>query len=122
MRSGTDISVADCGSGFQLSDLLIEKRRGDDAAVEVAQIQLFVRGVGILIRQADPKEHGGDAELLLEGGDNRDRAAFAVEHRWLAETAFDGASSRLHERVVEVGHPRFAAVHACQADLYGLWR
>ena len=90
--------------------------------MEVAEIELLVRGVRIFVRQADAEEHGRQPEDLLERGDDRDRTAFAVEDRGLAEALLDRAPGRLHERVVEVGHPRLAAVHARHLHLDRLRR
>src|SRR3954465_13550495 len=45
---------------------------------------------------------------------------FPVEHRRLADPLLDRPPRRLHEPVVELGHPRFAAVHARDLHVDGL--
>src|SRR5262245_13325669 len=86
-------------------DLVVEERRGNDAAVEIREIEFLVRRVCVLIRQPDSKENGRQAENLLEGRDDRDGAPFAVEHRLLSESLFDGPPGGLDVLVVELGHP-----------------
>src|SRR5690606_41184221 len=65
------------------------------AVVEVAEVQLLVRRVRVLVRQPDAEEHGWHAELLLERGHDRDRAPLTVVDGGLAEPALDGAPGRL---------------------------
>ena len=72
-------------------DLVVKIRRRDDAAVEVAEIELLVRGVRVFVRQPDAEQHRGQAENLLEGRDDRDRSPFTVEDGRLAETFFNRA-------------------------------
>ena len=71
---------------FERCDLLIEIRGRDDAVVEVAEIEPLVRRVRVFVRQADAEQHARQAELLLERRDDRNRAAFAVEHRRLCRS------------------------------------
>ena len=78
--------------------------------------------MGVLVGQANPEQHARQAEFLLEGGHHRNRSALAIEHRALAEALFNGAAGRLHEWIVERGHPRLAAVHARDLQLHGLRR
>ncbi len=65
----------------------------------------------MLVGQTDAEEHARRAEFLLERRHDRNRSAFAREHGALAEALLDRAARRLDEPVVEVGHPRLAAVH-----------
>ena len=76
-----------------------------------AEIELLVRRVRVLVRQSDAEEHRRKAEDLLERRDNRDRSPFAVENGRLAESFLDRTAGGLNVTVVEVGHPRLAAVH-----------
>src|SRR5436189_4261801 len=94
-----------------LSYFLVQVGGGNDAVVEVADVQLFVRRMGVFIRQADAKKHGGQPELVLERRDDRDRAAFASENRRPAESLLDRPAGSLHVGIVERRHPRLATVH-----------
>ena len=69
-----------------------------------------------------PNSTDGKAELLLKRRHDRNRPALAREDRLPAEAALDGAAGGLHERVVERGHPRLAAVHARHLQLDRLRR
>ena len=71
--------VVDCYRSLPISSY--RNADGDDAAVEVPQVELLVRRVRVLVGQADAEEHRRHAELLLERRDDRNRSAFAVEHR-----------------------------------------
>ena len=53
-------------------DFLVEKRGRDDPVVEVAEIQLLVGRVRVLVRQSDAEQHARHAELLLKRRDDRD--------------------------------------------------
>ena len=106
----------------RLGDFVVQNRRRDDAAVEVAEVELLVGGVRVFVGQADAEEHGRRAELLLERRDDRNRSAFPAEHRRLAEALLDGAAGRLDERIVVLGQPRLAAVHAGDRQLDRLRR
>ena len=87
-------------SSVSLSDLVVEIGGRDDAAVEVAQIELLVRRVRVLVRQADAEQHR--------------RAARGSPGRWrrpessppsrlntgvLAEPLLDRAAGGLDERL-----------------------
>ena len=69
-----------------------------------------------------PNSTDGRPQDLLERGDDRNRAAFAVEDRLLPEALLDRAAGGLDELVVELGHPRLAAVHARDLHLDRLRR
>src|SRR5258706_9631849 len=86
--------------------LLVQVSRCNDAVVEVAHVQLFVRRMGVFIRQADAKEHGREPELFLEGRDHRNRAALAGKHRRTAKPLLDGPPRSLDVRIIERCHPR----------------
>ena len=43
-------------------DLAVQVRGGDDAAVEVAEVELLVGGVGVLVGQADAEKDARQAE------------------------------------------------------------
>ena len=52
------VSVArDLRQLFQIRDLLVEKRRRDDAVVEVREIELLVRRVRVLVGQPHAEQH-----------------------------------------------------------------
>src|SRR5438105_15248646 len=68
-------------AAIERSDLLIEIRRCNDAVVEVAELELLVRRVRVLVGQTDAEQHARNADLLLERRDHRDRAPLAVEDR-----------------------------------------
>src|SRR5258705_3754328 len=77
------------------TNFLVQNRRRDDAVVEVAQIELLVRRVSVLVWQADAEEHRRQAQLLLKRRDHRNRAPFAGEDGRASESLFDGSSGCL---------------------------
>ena len=87
-----------------------------------AEVELLVRRVRVLVRQADAEQHRRQPELLLERRHHRNRSALAREDRRPAEALLDRAAGGLHERVVVRRHPRLAAVHARDLQLDGLRR
>src|SRR6476620_6688056 len=90
---------------------VVQVCRRDYAAMEVTQIQFFVRRMGVLVRQTHAKEHGRQSKDFLESGDHRDRSTLTIEHRRLTEALLYGTARRLDKWIVELGHPRLAAVH-----------
>src|SRR5262245_23578883 len=92
-------------SSTEPANLVVEDRGGDDAVVEVPQIEMLVGCVRVLVRQSDAEEHRGNPELFLERGDDRNGADLTAEHGRCIEALLDGASCRAHERVVVVGDP-----------------
>src|SRR5262245_16101250 len=101
-------------------DFFVQICRRDDAVVEVAEIEALVWRVRVLVGQADAKQDARQTELLLEGRDHRNRSTLAIEDRLLSETTLDRAPRRTHVLVVELGHPRLAAVHARDLQLHSL--
>src|SRR5437762_7216827 len=59
--------------------LLIENGRGDHAVLEIRHVELLVRRVRVLVRQADAEQHRGQPQFLLKGRHDRDRSAFRSE-------------------------------------------
>src|SRR5687767_5582581 len=92
-------------------------RHRDDAAVKISEIELFVRGVQIIVGQTNPEEHARNAELLLKGRNDWNGAPLAREHGSLAEAFLDRAPGGADVRAVELGHPRFAAMEPRQLQL-----
>src|SRR6185503_12618148 len=73
--------------------------------------------MGIFVGETDAEQDGRQAKDLLEGGDDWNRSALAVEHGRLPKSLFDSTPCGLDEWILKLGHPRFAAVHAGDREL-----
>src|SRR5688572_1159253 len=54
-------------AALEVRDLLVQVRGRDDAVVKVAEIELLVRRVRVLVGQADAEQDAGKPQLFLEG-------------------------------------------------------
>ncbi len=94
-----------------------EAEDGFCAGVEVAEVELFVGGVEVVVGEAEAHEEGGDAEVALEVADDGDGAAAADEDGVFAEDVVHGLGGCGDEGVVGVEDGGVALVD--EADLCG---
>ena len=94
------------GAGDFFEEGLIE----EDAGFEVPDGEVFVRGVGLTIREGETEEEGFDAEDVAEALNDGDAAAFADEGGFAWESAAEGAAGGEAEAAVGVHGVGFAAV------------
>src|SRR4051812_2118211 len=72
-----------------LGHFVVQVGGRDDAVVEVAEIELLVRCMRVLVGQPDTEQYGRQPKLLLKRRYDRNRTAFACEHRLAAKAELD---------------------------------
>src|SRR5579875_2195887 len=80
-------------------------------------MELFIRGVEIVIGQAESHHYGGQLQVTLEVSDDRDGPAGTDEDGVLAPDLFEGAGGGFNVRIAGVDDQRFALVD--EADFNG---
>jgi len=93
-------AVTEASENLQGGQILIEVGNGFDAAEIVFQIEVFVRGVGIFIGQAEANENAGDFESVVHLGDEGDGATFADEDSLFLEAFLESRLGALKNRRV----------------------
>ncbi len=79
-----------------------------DAAIKIRNVKFLVRRVQIVIGQSETHHHARESEVILELGDDGDRAAGAYVDRLLVENLTQGLVSRPHEVIIGANDRRRA--------------
>src|SRR3974390_732581 len=97
---------------FSLAEDLQKANHRLDAAIEVRDVELLVRGVQVVVGQAHAHHDAGNLQILLELGDDGNRAAGADVHGVTAEYFVHGGDGGAGVGVVGGDHAgRALAVH-----------
>src|ERR1700733_1895699 len=74
--------------------LFEEQNDGLDTPVKIGNVKFFIRGMQVVVRQAEAHHHGRDFEMTLEISHNGDGAAGANEDRLFPKYLVQGTGRR----------------------------
>ena len=105
-----------------LAELFEEPTDCFDSAVEIRDVELLVRGVQIVVGEAEAHHDAGNLQNILEVGHNRNRPAAADEHRVLLECVMQRLRRSLDVLVVGAHDARGPFAPDFNLGLDSFWR
>ena len=99
-----------------------EPLHGVDARVEIGQVELFVGGVEVVVRETEAHQDAGDAEFALEEADDGDGAAGAHVDGGFLEGLGEGVGGGVEDGVIGIDDAGRAGAEEFEAAGYAAGR